>query len=231
MNFSIYPVYCAIGRFPGTLITFFLKHTHALHISIDLLLHLIETTMNRKKGNHNACDKKSSGLSSERVSTATFPSSLHNMLQEASSTGFDSVISWLTCGDGFEVHDKEKFRQMVLGTYFKQSRYKSFTKQLNLYGFERVSPGKAKCGYRHKFFHRDNASLCRFITREGAKARKRDSNPSLSAIISAKCLLVKPNMLYRSEKGLHAIQPEPINSKTFGHIPPDIAEAIVFLFH
>lgn len=48
-----------------------------------------------------------------------------------------------------------------------QSKYESFRRQLNLYGFSRVTRGTNKGFISHPYFVRHNRVLCRNITRKG----------------------------------------------------------------
>jgi hypothetical protein len=164
-------------------------------------------------------------LDCNRLLPTTFPARLHELLEKASNKGFESVVSWLRCGNGFIVHDKAEFQRSVLQTSFKQTQYKSFVRQLNLYGFQRICDGKTKGGYTHQWFRRDNVSLCRFITRQGVKIGKRSSDPPR--------FLSNPNASVKSEEE-QIVLPEPIggrNSRIFGMIPSDIADAIIDVFH
>ena len=76
------------------------------------------------------------------------------------------LISWLPDGSGFKIHNdgtqcKEDENQIVqvLKKAFNQSRYKSFLRQLQLYGFERHCKGK-HCGEcKHVLFRRGRREL------------------------------------------------------------------------
>ena len=43
-----------------------------------------------------------------------FPQLLFKMLEQASSEGFDTIVSWATHGRAFRIHDEEKFEEIVL---------------------------------------------------------------------------------------------------------------------
>jgi HSF-type DNA-binding len=52
------------------------------------------------------------------------------------------VLSWLHHGRGFVIYRKKAFEQRLLPKYFnKQSKYSSFTRKLNRWGFSRVTRG------------------------------------------------------------------------------------------
>lgn len=63
--------------------------------------------------------------------------------------------------------------------WFRQSRYTSFTRQLNLYGFLRFSKGRDKSCYWHKNFVRGKRHLTRSIKRVKIKGTgvRQTSNP------------------------------------------------------
>lgn len=66
-------------------------------------------------------------------------------------------------------------------TYFKQSKFPSFQRQLNLYGFQRLTKGQDKGGYYHEMFLRNKVFLAHNINRmrvKGTGVRAR-SNPDM----------------------------------------------------
>jgi hypothetical protein len=78
-----------------------------------------------------------------------FPWTLHSLLEDAEKGGFESIISWRPSGMAFKVHNREKFMNEVLPRYFKQTKFKSFVRQLNLWGFSCIDqiPDKGSCMY------------------------------------------------------------------------------------
>jgi hypothetical protein len=70
-----------------------------------------------------------------------FPFQLHDMLQDASRKGFESVIAWLPCGTAFKIHNQDIFTQVILPKYFNMKRYQSFQRQLHWYTFDKVTKG------------------------------------------------------------------------------------------
>jgi hypothetical protein len=66
-----------------------------------------------------------------------FPIQLHLMLSNAQVEGYSDVCSWQPHGRSFLIKDRKRFVDRVLPIYFKQSKFSSFQRQLNLYGFVR----------------------------------------------------------------------------------------------
>ena len=71
-----------------------------------------------------------------------FPMKLHKMLEEAEHDGNDGIVSWNPDGLSFTVHEPKVFARGIMQTYFNQTKYKSFQRQLNLYRFVRERRGK-----------------------------------------------------------------------------------------
>ncbi|KAG7342533.1 HSF-type DNA-binding protein [Nitzschia inconspicua] len=109
-------------------------------------------------------------LSSNTNSAATnqhvFPWKLYKMLEEAPAKKFDHIVSWVQNGTAFKVHNAQGFLAEVIYQYFDQSKYESFRRQLNLYGFTRVVRGRHRGVYSHPFFRQGHQDWCRFITRQ-----------------------------------------------------------------
>lgn len=51
------------------------------------------------------------------------------------------IISWMPHGRAFIVKKPKLFAVDVLPRFFKQTKYLSFTRQLNLWGFKRITKG------------------------------------------------------------------------------------------
>jgi len=98
-------------------------------------------------------------------SEQSFPWKLYDMLQDAESKGFNDVISWSCSGHGFKVHKLQNFVEAVMPLYFDQTKYESFRRQLNLYGFLRVHKGEDQGSYHHEKFVKDDRSRCSLIHR------------------------------------------------------------------
>jgi len=108
-----------------------------------------------------------------------FPLKLHDMLEKAMAEGHGDVVSWQPHGRCFVVHKPQEFQEVVLPMYFKLTKLSSFQRQLNLYGFQRLTLGRDRGGYYHELFLRKKAFLARGMQRvqvKGTGVRAR-SNP------------------------------------------------------
>ena len=85
-----------------------------------------------------------SSIMSPTCANDTFPFRLHSMLNSiddffpsAGSSSDTSPVTWLPHGRAFIVLDKDKFLTDIIPVYFSQTKMRSFTRQLNLWGFKR----------------------------------------------------------------------------------------------
>ncbi|KAG7340894.1 HSF-type DNA-binding protein [Nitzschia inconspicua] len=115
---------------------------------------------------------------------ARFPMKLRALLDDASMEGNEHIVSWLPHGKSFKVHKPELFASVLMRRYFRQSHFRSFTRQLYHYGFERCEEG----AFSHPQFQRDNASLSLTMGRK----LKVDDDP-LSISLGAAELKVTPS--------------------------------------
>lgn len=81
-------------------------------------------------------------------------------MQVVSDESTNDVIAWLPHGKGFQIYKKKKFASDVLPTAFKKTKYTSFSRKLNRWGFTRVTRGPETGAYYHKYFQRGDTRLC-----------------------------------------------------------------------
>eukprot|EP00531_Pseudo-nitzschia_arenysensis_P015621 CAMPEP_0116124344 /NCGR_PEP_ID=MMETSP0329-20121206/5231_1 /TAXON_ID=697910 /ORGANISM="Pseudo-nitzschia arenysensis, Strain B593" /LENGTH=354 /DNA_ID=CAMNT_0003618319 /DNA_START=81 /DNA_END=1145 /DNA_ORIENTATION=+ len=137
-----------------------------------------------------------------------FPWKLHMVLEESSFEGFDDIISWIGT-NAFKVHDPIQFEESVMQRFFNQTQYKSFQRQLNIYGFTRVkTAGKATGSYTHPLFIRGNPDACAFMVR--VKVKKKGIRKNLSRNSNSKPLR---NVLDESQGGPIKITSYPLHRR------------------
>ena len=76
---------------------------------------------------------------------ALFPVRLHKLLQDETIKGPHSdIVSWSYDGRSFKVHDKVRFANEIMPSYFGTTKYRSFQKNLNLWGFKTVTSSASR---------------------------------------------------------------------------------------
>jgi hypothetical protein len=94
------------------------------------------------------------------------------MLDAMDRTNDKSVVCWQPHGRAFMVHKPKEFVLQVMPHFFNQTKYASFQRQLNLYGFSRLTHGPDKGAYYHGCFVRGERNLCRGMIRQKIKGTK-----------------------------------------------------------
>jgi hypothetical protein len=131
-----------------------------------------------------------------------FPWRLHDMLNAAEVQSYQHMVSWQNGGKAFKVHDPKVFVQSIMPKYFNQTQYKSFQRQLNIYGFRRILHGGNKGAYTHDLFVRGNASLCRFMVRTKIKNKSSKEPPAGGLVQNRSC----PDSLRDLQRALQRTQ-------------------------
>lgn len=125
--------------------------------------------------------KRSSSPASSRE---IFPQRLMQILADTSLT---DVVSWLPHGRSFVIIRPDVFSERVLPQYFpstdsrSSTKYPSFTRKLNRWGFRQATRGPDTGAFHHPLFRRDEAQLCLDMVCQ--KSRKRGpAKPSKNKI-------------------------------------------------
>lgn len=121
-----------------------------------------------------------------------FPWKLHELLEQAETTGDNAIISWLPGGKAFKVHKKEEFCNDVMPAFFNSNKYKTFQRSLNLWGFESVVRGPDKGACYHRFFVRGHPDLCKNMMRVKIKGGGSNEAGAAGAFPSAPIATQKP---------------------------------------
>ena len=87
----------------------------------------------------------------EFSSQKSFPKSLHLLLEFASSTGKEKIISWCPHGRAFIVYRPKDLMEKIVPLFYpNQTKYQSFLRQLNVYGFKNLTRhGPDRGAYYH----------------------------------------------------------------------------------
>jgi HSF-type DNA-binding len=102
------------------------------------------------------------------LNTNRFPEILHRLLEESEIHQHQDIIAWQEDGRSFRIYDADRFVQEVMPKYFKkQTKLRSFQRQLLLYGWTRIVSKKGpeyNC-YSHEKFVRGCTKLATEIRR------------------------------------------------------------------
>ena len=84
-------------------------------------------------------------------------------------------------GRAIKIHSKQRFVTSILQRYLGGMKHESFTRQLNLWNFQRISSGKDKGAYYHPYFVRDQPDLMTKMKRIRVKGTgiRQKQDPSL----------------------------------------------------
>ncbi|CAJ1937580.1 unnamed protein product [Cylindrotheca closterium] len=109
----------------------------------------------------------------------TFPVKLHQMLEAVSdSSEMSHYASWDPDGRSFTIADPKEFTDKIMSHFFNQTKYKSFQRQLNFYGFYRTCRGKIRGVYSHPLFQRNQPALCNHMKRLDSRDHKEGTTSS-----------------------------------------------------
>jgi hypothetical protein len=77
----------------------------------------------------------------------TFPVKLHQIL---SDYRWGDIIAWLPHGRSWQILQQKRFEKEVIPFYFRHGRYSSFARQVNGWGFHRITHGSDYNSYYHE---------------------------------------------------------------------------------
>jgi len=107
------------------------------------------------------------------VSKHKFPYRLFTMLNYIDENPeWNVAVSWSANGQAFFINNREKLVE-ILPKFFMQTQFKSFTRQLNLWGFERILPN----GWFSEHFVRGNVSCLGRLTYVKVKGGEKGDGP------------------------------------------------------
>jgi len=103
---------------------------------------------------------------------------LIKLFEIVSSPASDNLVCWSEYGDSFKIVDRSKFAQDVLPLYFKHDNLRSFIRQLNIYGFQRVPNASGRdrtMEFQHAMFTRNGIRNLKEIKR-GTQSKKHEND-------------------------------------------------------
>lgn len=101
---------------------------------------------------------------------SNFPAKLHEIL---SRTDISDIISWAPHGRAWRVLKPKAFEEKIIPKYFRHCKYNSFTRQVNGWGFRRITQGPDHNAYFHELFLRGLPHLCKRMRRLTASSNSR----------------------------------------------------------
>mmetsp|Transcript_10682 Transcript_10682/g.23638 ORF Transcript_10682/g.23638 Transcript_10682/m.23638 type:complete len:221 (-) Transcript_10682:49-711(-) len=117
-------------------------------------------------------DKTNYPRTGKRGVPQQFPRKLYDMLEAESK---DDIVHWSSSGRAFRIADVSRFSKEVLSKYFKTSKFSSFQRNLNLYGFTKIRKGPDIDMYSHPggFIRGEEDGLSQLRKRTKAPVKKK----------------------------------------------------------
>jgi len=112
-----------------------------------------------------------------------FPRRLYELLESESSKIMkqnEVIIEWSSSGRAFRIDNASKFASIILPKYFRTSKFSSFQRNLNLYGFFKVRRGPDTDMYAHPAFIRGKPELLIQLRKSASSPDKKNIKVSCS---------------------------------------------------
>ena len=77
-----------------------------------------------------------------------------------------NIVSWSPEGDAITIDSHNELLESILAKYFNLTKISSFVRQLNLYGFNKISERGSQMMYKHPYFIKDRISQHKKIKRK-----------------------------------------------------------------
>lgn len=132
--------------------------------------------LKKRRGRGNRATKSGTGFIG--FMGTNFPARLHDLLSHEEE--ISAIITWLPHGRSWIVRDKSEFLKKVAPSHFQISKFESFTRQVNGWGFKRITQGPDINSYYHELFLRGMPHLIQWMKRStssGPGRRKIRADP------------------------------------------------------
>lgn len=90
----------------------------------------------------------------------TFPQRLMDMI---SYKGSEGIIAWTEEGTAFNIISETELSKKLLPLFFKKTKFLSFIRKINRWGFKRVLTGENTGAFYHECFLRDEPQRCLYM--------------------------------------------------------------------
>ncbi|KAJ1977798.1 hypothetical protein H4R35_002147 [Dimargaris xerosporica] len=122
--------------------------------------------------------------------TKSIPPFVRKLFDIVSNESAHPGIAWDATDLSVVVYDIPQFETQVLGRFFKTTSFRSFTRQLHIYGFERLSDARKNrqmarnrsCRFRHPFFHPERLDILPNVKRVPLKNKAMEAEARLTAM-------------------------------------------------
>lgn len=99
----------------------------------------------------------------------TFPAKMHAILTNPNLTG---IVAWNHHGRSWTILEPRAFEVRILPKYFEHSKFSSFVRQANGWGFRRLSAGNHRNTFYHEYFLRGMPWLVKKMRRPKVNEKK-----------------------------------------------------------
>jgi len=97
---------------------------------------------------------------------------------ESESSQHGKIIKWSSSAKAFHIDDVSEFARIILPKYFRTSKFSSFQRNLNLYGFFKVRRGPDIDMYAHPGFMRGYPEYLSQLRKSRCTAQRKSSSHS-----------------------------------------------------
>jgi hypothetical protein len=94
------------------------------------------------------------------------------MMAILSRPELSDIVTWLDHGRAWKVLKPRELEAKVLPTYFEHSKFSSFIRQANGWGFRRLTQGRDRNSYYNELFLRGLPHLCKDMKRHGVSEKQ-----------------------------------------------------------
>ena len=152
--------------------------------------------------------------SQRRLPKGSIPEQLHQLLELASSQGYDDIIQWLPHGRAFCVHDPKQFLSQLAPFITRTTKFSGFLRQLSHYGFTRSSSKTDAGAYFHAMFRRDRPDLAKLMRRRKASSSNGEMMITAQVIPSQyePSFYPMPVLLQQQQEHLQQDEPQDLSS-------------------